>query len=382
MDLSGRRRLAALVAAIAVTAAGTIAVTQLSPRFSSGQSAVAASSRAGSVNRSTPPRVSSSARDAALAADPSVHAWLSGAASDESADGRYGAWRGSPIQIGGTWDNGNDEQVRMRTICPGGPWASWAKPLDVAIGAIDVTQGESWAAAARGAYTGRWAANLQQIKACWGSRDPALLYIRFAHEMNLRGMKWRVRAGEEADFVKAITRYSALRYQILPRAKIVLCPNDTTEAGLGGLDIRKLWPGRDTAGRLVANVYAVDSYNMNPHVTTTAAFEKKINSRYANGMPLGIERQRQFAEHVGVPFAISEWSNNGNSRSVNGGGESALYVRDFYAWARSHAGNPAAPAPGQLLYEVQFNLLTDFAFWPRTTQPGTAAAYRALPWGR
>jgi len=344
-------------------------------------SSTSASHPIGSAGPSSGSAEASPGATSSAAAEPAAPTWLSGASSDESANGTYGSWRGEPIQIGGTWDNGDDEQVAMHSICSKGSWATWNKPLDVAIGAIDGTRGESWAAAARGAYVTRWTKNLTKIKQCWGQRDPSLLYIRFAHEMNLP-MHWRVLGGEEASFVKAITLYSNLRYKILPQAKIVLCPNDGTDAGLHGLDIRKLWPGKDAQGRQVANVYAVDSYNMNPHVITHAAFIKKINGQYSNGVPLGIEKHRQFAAKVGAPFAIGEWSNNGDPGNAGGGGESALYVREFYAWAKSHAGNPADPKPGQLLYEVQFNLWGDYAFWPKTVQPKTAAEYRALPWGR
>jgi hypothetical protein len=309
-----------------------------------------------------------------------VLGWLSGASSDEAADGRFGTWRGAAVQIGGTWDNGDDEQVKMRTICPGGPWAAWDAPLDVAVGAIDVDAGESWHAAAAGAYVARWQAHLTRMRQCWGTRDPSLLYIRFAHEMNLP-QKWRVRGGEEADFVKAITLYSSLRYQLVPGAHLVLCPNDGTDGGLNGLDLRKLWPGRDAQGRPVADIYAVDSYNAAPHVTTAADFRKKINASYPNGIPLGLEAHRRFAAKLGVPFAVPEWSNNGDHGSSTGGGESPAYLREFNAWLRAHSGDLSSPAAGQVLYEVQFNLLEPFAFWPRTLQPQTAAAYRSLTWG-
>jgi hypothetical protein len=268
----------------------------------------------------------------------------------------------------------------MHTICPGGPWAAWNSSLDVAVGAIDVDAGESWQAAARGAYVDRWRTHLERVRQCWGERDPSLLFIRFAHEMNLP-QKWRVRGGQEADFVKAITLYSNLRYEILPRAHLVLCPNDGTDPGLGGLDVRKLWPGRDPQGRMVTDVYAVDSYNSAPHVTTGADFQKKINSSYPNGMPLGLERHRQFAASVGVPFAVAEWSNNADPGDPSGGGESPAYLRAFNAWLRAHDGDENAPVAGQVLYEVQFNLLEQFGFWPRTRQPQTAAAYRSLSWG-
>jgi hypothetical protein len=326
-------------------------------------------------------QASGSASSESPSPSPVAPQWLSGASSDEAADGSYAQWRGSPIEIGGTWDNGNTEQVLMRTICPRGPWAGWDKALDVAVGAIDVDAGESWAAAAKGAYVARWTQNLQKIKTCWGNRDPSHLFIRFAHEMNLP-QKWRVRRGEEAAFVTAIGIYSDLRYQIIPEAKIVLCPNDGTDPGLGGLDIRKLWPGKDDQGRWIADVYAVDSYNMSPHITTPQEFQKKINASYPNGVPLGLEKHRQLAETFGVPFAVGEWSNNGDPKAKLGGGESSVYIEQFYAWAKAHAGNLDDVVPGQLLYEVQFNLWNQYAFWPKTIQPKTALTYKSLPWGQ
>jgi hypothetical protein len=270
----------------------------------------------------------------------------------------------------------------MFEICdPTAAWVRWNAPLDLAVGAIDETKGESWAAAARGSYDARWRAHLQRTKQCWGKRDPKLLYLRFAHELNTARVPWRVRAGEEAAFVRAITRYSALRYQIMPGVNVVLCPSDRTDAGLGGLDVRLLWPGKDAQGRPVANVYAVDAYNQRPHVTTAEDAQARITAAGTDGVPLGIETHRRFAESKGVPFAISEWGNGGDAGAAGGGGESPEFVRALHAWAGRRAGDPAHPRPGQLLYEVQFTALDAFTFWPRTTQPRTAAAYRALTWG-
>ena len=312
---------------------------------------------------------------------PAARTWWSGASSDTAANGRFGAWRGSAVQIGGTWNDDYEAQVNQWSICDGATWSRWSHPLDLAIGGIFHSRGETWAAAAKGSYDARWAAALTRIRTCWGTRDQGLLYLRFAQEMNLPG-DWSVRAGEERSFVQAITRFSTLRYRILPRAKIVLCVNDGTDGSLGGLDVRKLWPGRDGAGRRVADVYGADSYNQWPHVTTAAGFYTKINELADDGSPVGIERHRQLAARLGVPFAICEWSNNGRTGSDGGGGESPAYVQLFHDWARAHGGDPAHPAAGQLLYEVQFNLWDQFQFWPATLQPRTAAAYRALTWGR
>jgi hypothetical protein len=306
--------------------------------------------------------------------------WLSGASGDLAASGSYGRWRGSPIQIGGTWDNNDELQVQLRSICPGGSWARWDKPLDIAVGAIEESKGETWAAAAKGAYDARWRASFLRMKTCWGTRDPGLLYIRFAHEMNLSGLDWHVKAGEEADFVKAITRYSDLRYKILPKAKIVLCPSDGTDGRLG-LDLTKLWPGKDSAGRLVANVYAVDTYNGYYVVHTAQEFSTKLDQNDQNGNALGLERHREFAQSMGVPFAVSEWSNNGDPKDAGKGGEEPDYVREMNEWFRENAGDLRHPVPGQLIYEIQFNLQPQFTFLPTKLQPKTAAAYRSLVWG-
>jgi hypothetical protein len=176
--------------------------------------------------------------------------------------------------------------------------------------------------------------------------------------------------------------FSDLRYRIIPGARLVFCPNDGTDSSLGGLDVRTLWPGKDARGRRVADVFGVDSYNGWPHVTTAAAFATRINATYPNGAPRGLERYRQLAARLGVPFAVPEWSTSGDPRMPGGGGESPVYVQQFNAWARAHSGDVAHPKPGQLLYEIHFNVWTEYAFWPTTLQPSTAAAYRALPWGR
>jgi hypothetical protein len=332
--------------------------------------------------KTTPPKTTTTAPDATTPGTGPVvagRAWWSGASGDQAADGSYGTWRGTALGIGGTWTDTASAQLDQWTLCAG-PFSRWTRPLDVAVGGIYRSKGDTWAAAARGAYDARWTTMLTRIRTCWGTRDTGLLYLRFAHEMNLPN-DWAVRGGEEASFVAAMTRFSTLRYRIVPKAKIVFCPNDGTDGGLK-LDARKLWPGKDAQGRPVADVYAVDSYNEWPFVTTVDAFTKKINGVHPNGAPLGIEKHRQYAEKLGVPFAIGEWSTEGQVGSAGGGGESPVYVQQFNAWARAHARDVTHPAPGQLLYEIHFNLWRQYQYWPGTIQPKTAGAYRVLPWGR
>jgi hypothetical protein len=305
--------------------------------------------------------------------------WFSGASSESAADGRFGRWRGEPVTFGGTWDNGNKDMVALTSICPGGAWAKWRRPLDIAIGAIDRYQGESWAKAARGAYDARWRRSLQRMKTCWGSRDPGNLYIRLAHEYNLTDMPWRVAGGEEAAFVKALTRFSDLRYQILPKAKLVLCPSDGTSGGLG-IDLRKTWPGRDARGRQIADVYGVDTYNSWVVIKNRQEFIAKLTATQS-GQPLGLELHRQMAQAWGVPFAVCEWSGNGDPRDEGHGADLPIYYQLMNQWFREHAGDPRRPGPGQLLYEIQFNYQPRFMLLPTKVQPKSASAYRKLKWG-
>jgi hypothetical protein len=304
--------------------------------------------------------------------------WLSGASSSFAADGSYGTWRGEPVTVGGTWDDSLYEETALDSLSG---WQNWTGALDEAIGAIWKPTGESWAQAAAGAYDSRWTASLTNLKAKWGSRDPAKLFIRFAHEMNIEG-DWSVTPGEEADFRAALTRFSTLRYQIMPLAQIVLCTNDGTGTGI---DVRDLFVARDGQGRRVVNVYATDTYNQYPHRTSYQDIMASFNDTDSSGAPVGVEAHREFAQANGVPFAVSEWGNCGiDDASVceGGGGEAPAYVQAFNDWARAHSGSLSDPVAGQLLYEVQFNLRKQFELFPSNAQPQTADAYAALVWGK
>jgi hypothetical protein len=307
-----------------------------------------------------------------------VRRWYSGGSSDLAANGKFGKWRGEPLTFAGTWDNGNEEMVALKSIC-GGDFSHWNKPLDIAIGAIDDRKGESWARAAQGAYDARWRRSLQRMKSCWGSRDPGKLYIRFAHEFNLKDMAWKVKGGQEADFVRALRRFSDLRYDIIPKAKIVLCPSDGTSANQG-IDLLKVWPGKDAHGRQVIDVYGVDSYNSWVVARDTQEFVDKLN-RKQNGQPLGLELHRQLAQMWGVPFAVCEWSGNGDPKDEGHGADLPIYYTLMNEWFRQNAGDPEHPKPGQLLYEIQFNYQPRFMLLPTKVQPKSAAEYRRLKWG-
>lgn len=287
---------------------------------------------------------------------------LSGASGDGAASGAFAAWRGTPVQIGGTWNDSYDAQTAQWTIQAGAEWGSWNLDLDIAVGAIYKDRGETWAAAAAGSYDARWTTALNAIKKAWGTRT-GTLHLRFAHEFNGDWTPWRVSGSEVTSFVAAWKRFHALQTAILPTAKLVFCPNDGSSASLA-LDWRKAFPGSD-----VVDEMSVDSYNQYPFVNTASAFTSKINGVDSYGAPVGIEKHRLFAASVGLPLAISEWSTNADM------GDGDVFVQQFHDWVAAHAGTGA----GQVPYEIQFNVgnygTGQFQVYPVNRQPKAAAAY-------
>lgn len=288
---------------------------------------------------------------------------LSGASGDGAADGQLGTWRGTPVAIGGTWNDSLAAQTGLWTIAAGGEWGAWVQDLDIAVGAIYRSRGETWKQAAKGRYDARWRKSLTTMRALWGDR-PGTLHIRFAHEFNGAWTPWYVTGKEAKKFAKSWRRYRKLQKQVLPGAKLVFSPNDGTSAGLR-LDWRKAFPGKRHVDEM-----GVDSYNQFPFVTTAAAFSAKAKKRDKRGAPAGIESHRLYARSKGLPMAVPEWSTNARE------GDGAAYIRLFSAWLKAHAGT----GPGQVPYEILFNVSqfqdATFAVFPQTRMPQAAAAYR------
>lgn len=296
---------------------------------------------------------------------PNTIQFYSGAAVNGASDGSFGIWRGTAVQIGGTWNDSLDAQTALYTIKPGAEWGSWDGPLDIAIGAIYSSNGETWAAAASGSYDNRWRTSLNNLKTYRGSKT-GTTYIRFAHEFNGNWTPWAVTGSNSANFVSAWKRFRALQQEIFPQAKLVFCPNDGTSGSLS-LDWRNAFPGAS-----YVDVMSVDTYNQYPWVNTVTNFNSKINSTDSYGAPLGIEKHRQFALSQGLPFAVSEWSSNADM------GDAPVYIEQFYNWVSANKGNGA----GNVKYEILFNSVSygtgQFSLYPTTRQPLSAAKYQQL----
>ena len=287
--------------------------------------------------------------------------WLSGASGDGSVTGTFGAWRGRDVDIVGTWADNNEAQTALWMLHPGESLGSWDKSLDIAIGAIG--DGESWEQAASGAYDGRWRESLTKMHDLWGSR-PGTLYIRFAHEMNGNWYPWKVTADDADAFVTSWKRFRELQQEIFPASKLVFCVN--RESVGTGVDWRETFPGSQ-----YVDVMGVDYYNQYPYVGSAEDWEKSLTATTEGGAPKGLQAHLDFARSVGLPLVVPEWSGNSHN------GDSTAFMQGMHDFFAANAGS----GPGQLMYEIVFNIDKDEKAWllyPGTEMPQSADAYKQL----
>lgn len=275
--------------------------------------------------------------------------------------------RSGKIDMAGTWNDTADGQIEQWSISD--EYKGWNKMIDVAVGGIYRQNGDSWAEAARGAYLDRWQKIIDNLASGWGSRDPSMLNIRFAHEFNLRESQWRVTGDDVENFKKAWIAFHELLKRKAPNSSLVWCPNDGTSGDLN-LHIGDAYPGND-----YVDVIAIDTYNSWPWVDTEDTFSQKLGKGSVSE-PEGAEKWRLFAQQRGKPLAIGEWASNGDtgtSIDAGGGGDSPTYIRLFHDWLVEHGGNGA----GQIKYAVYFNCPgygaeaggEKYQIWPTTIQP-------------
>ncbi len=288
--------------------------------------------------------------------------WISGAAGTGVADGEFEEWRGSPVRIASTWADAEPElQLELFQLREGAEYGDWQEDLDIAIGAIG--EDESWAEAAAGEYDRRWRASLRELERLWRDR-PGTLYIRFAHEMNGDWYPWSVTAEERDDFVTAWRRFRELQQEVFPESRLVFCL--TRESVGSGIDWRETFPGAQHV-----DVVSMSFFNHDVDSADVDGFWERALSRDDTGAPAGIQGFSDFARSVGLPFAVSEWGPHAAF------GDGRTYTEQMYQWFRANAGT----GPGQLLYEVLFNVERDdnpFAVFPVTNVPEAAEAYQRL----
>jgi len=264
--------------------------------------------------------------------------WLSGASGEGAADGALGQWRGDDVDIVGTWADQGDNQTELYSIAPGGEVADFDGAIDIAPGGL--LDGETWPAAADGAYDERWRESLTRMAKLRQGRGTT--YVRPFHEFNLAGWNWSVRPSDADDFKTAWARYRAIQQEAFPEAQLVYGVNVTSSGT--DLDWRTTWPGQGQA-----DVLGVDTYNGWPTITSADDFEAQLDARGDDGIPVGLDAYAEQAADWGVPLAVPEWSGRAEM------GDEPAYVEGMVDWFAANAGN----GPGQLAYEVLFNAPQD-----------------------
>jgi hypothetical protein len=302
------------------------------------------------------------------------HGWASGASGDRVVDGSFGAWRGSPVTATGTWDdNSAAAQSTLPTLT--GPLANWAGDLDIAVGGTVLGSGESYAQAAAGAYQNRWAELAQTLQRLRGDK-PGITYVRPFHEFNGNWYKeWQVTPDNVADYRAAFRRLAQTVTATCSRCKIVWSPNNGTSSGSASpIDA---YPGDD-----VVDVIGIDSYNANGNtVVTDAQAWTTYATTTRNGIPVGVEMWRQFAQSHGKPLSLPEWGLNSGS----GGGDNPAYIQGMHDWISEHAAQPGNPdVAGKVVYDVYFNIAMggNTGFLIKDGPNANAArTYLSLTWG-
>ena len=157
-------------------------------------------------------------------APPATGDWLSGAAGTQAANGTFGTWRGTPVEIGQTWVNDAALYPIGPKIsgCGGcGEWAGFNGPLSISATAKDW---QGWAAEAAGANDAYWtqlARTARELRAGKGQ-----VYLNPYYEFNGDWMPYSVQRTTQgqADFRRAFERTSAIIRREFPGVQVVINP--------------------------------------------------------------------------------------------------------------------------------------------------------------
>ena len=295
--------------------------------------------------------------------------WLSGASGAEAANGSFGRWRGSQVEILGTWIDHPAVYPFGRDIrgCGGcGELRDWRGPVDVGIAPA---KWYGWSAEARGRNDAFWRATARNLAKARAGKGTT--YVRPYYEFNGDWFRYSVRKGQEKTFVKAWERVARIFRAEFPGVKMML---GTAASGHGKrISVAKAYPRG-------VDVLSIDFYNEWHFCKTKSCFATKIKT---GGGVNSLERLRQLAAKKGDPVMISEWGNAGRKRGKKsgGGGESPAFMSAWHSWLSKNAGT----GPGQVIGEVYFNIGGYEARFELHTKgrtskvmPKTAAQYRKL----
>lgn len=282
--------------------------------------------------------------------------WLSGAAGPEAANGTFGVWRGSKVEIGQTWANDAAMYafIPPTTGCPEcGEWQNFAGPMSIS---ASPPSWSGWAAEASGVHDAYWTAFARKAKEVRGGKGQT--YLNPYYEFNGDWMQWSVvrTTQGQADFRAGYARTAAILRKEFPGVKVVINP------GAGRTVPDAMWPALSSF-----DVVGIDTYNEWPFCGDASCTGTQLSR---------VEVLRLQAAARGKPIAFPEWGNSAVASSGGGGGESPAFIDAFHGYLAKHAGTGA----GEMVYETYFNIggyPARYEFTPTNVQPKTAAAYQA-----
>jgi hypothetical protein len=268
-----------------------------------------------------------------------------------------------------------DPAVLGGPIAVNAEYGNWRGSVDLAMPLISGNQ--TYKGCMTGACDSLWKTQILKLKEAWEHTSRSgTLYLRLSWEMNGNWFPHMVKGTTANAFAEAWKRFDKLRDKYFPAMKLVFCTSAETW-GANNLDWRKAVPGYKQGANQVAqyvDVIATDFYNQWwAKSTTHGEFTSKLISTDPKGAPRGLESYRQFAQSVGLPFAISEWGAVASGELS--GGDAPTFVRAMRNWVAANAGS----GPGKVLYEIRFNVLAQnggkFVLGPGSQMPRSSLAY-------
>lgn len=285
--------------------------------------------------------------------------WPSGAYVNSGSPHDYalfGRWRGHKLDVSVMWSS---RQTWSDIVNPSWLYDTWSNmPVIKVIGVAPVPEGDNSATMARcaeGAYDDKWTEFARNIKAAGMDHETI---IRLGWEFNGNWYKWSAKNPET--FVQCWRNIVGTAEKTAPGLKWDWTVNRGVSAGLA--NATKAWPG----SRYV-DMVGVDSYDIWPGATSTAAWSDHINGTY------GLNYWLKFAKAHGKKLSVPEWGvYPGSAQAGHNGGDNAYYVKRMVNFFRANAKHIA--------YESYFNESASYyqgSLYGPTQNPKAATAYRA-----
>lgn len=290
----------------------------------------------------------------AASASTSSLPWSSGAwlANDTpSTAAQFGTWRGQALDVVDEFSNTSTWQDVVNPYWLYQKWKGSPYTMAFAVPMLPTgVSGVSISACANGAYNSYW----QQFGTKISSYGLGHSIIRLGWEFNGNWYPWQATQP---------TTWAQCWRQIVTSARttapgLVWDWNVNRGVSAGLADPTQAYPGDAYVDQI-----GVDSYDWWPAATTSSGWNTQLNGTQ------GLNYWLNFAKAHGKQFAVPEWGNVATSISTGAGGDDPSYVQDMYNFFQANTAN--------LAYEANLQgTSTNGAYWPTTSLPNAAAAYK------